>query len=86
MITYLKTSATTVLLGHSQNGLFFPAKSKTPMRLAMFLFAAEHVSRIVRVLSQPGGNLLLVGMGGSGRQSLTRLAAHILNMEVIQVL
>jgi dynein heavy chain, axonemal len=55
------------------------------MRLAMFLFAAEHVSRIVRVLSQSGGNLLLVGMGGSGRQSLTRLAAHILKMEVIQV-
>lgn len=55
------------------------------MNLAMFLFAVEHVSRICRVLSQPGGNMLLVGLGGSGRQSLARLAAFICGMEVIQV-
>ena len=59
--------------------------SKRPMNLAMFLFAVEHVSRICRVLSQPGGNMLLVGLGGSGRQSLARLAAFICGMEVIQV-
>jgi hypothetical protein len=28
--------------------------SKSPMNLAMFLYAAEHVSRICRVLKQPG--------------------------------
>lgn len=56
------------------------------MNLAMFLFAVEHVSRICRVLSQPGGNMLLVGLGGSGRQSLARLAAFICGMEVIQVM
>lgn len=55
------------------------------MNLAMFLFAVEHVSRICRVLSQPGGNMLLVGLGGAGRQSLARLAAFICRMEVIQV-
>ncbi len=59
--------------------------SKRPMNLAMFLFAVEHVSRICRVLSQPGGNMLLVGLGGSGRQSLARLAAFICGMEVFQV-
>ena len=59
--------------------------SKRPMNLAMFLYTAEHISRIVRVLSQPGGNLLCVGVGGSGRQSLTRLSAHICGMQVIQV-
>lgn len=56
------------------------------MNLAMFLFAVEHVSRICRVLSQPGGNMLLVGLGGSGRQSLARLAAFICGMEVFQVI
>ena len=56
------------------------------MNLAMFLFAVEHVSRICRVLSQPGGNMLLVGLGGSGRQSLARLAAFICGMEVFQVM
>ena len=60
--------------------------SKRPMNLAMFLFAVEHVSRICRVLSQPGGNMLLVGLGGSGRQSLARLAAFICGMEVFQVM
>ena len=56
------------------------------MNLAMFLFAVEHVSRICRVLSQPGGNMLLVGLGGCGRQSLARLAAFICGMEVFQVM
>lgn len=61
------------------------AMSKRPMNLAMFLFAVEHVSRVCRVLNQPGGHMLLVGVGGSGRQSLARLASFICGMEVFQV-
>ena len=43
------------------------------------------VCRIIRVIGQPRGNMLLVGIGGSGRQSLSKLASYILEYKVFMI-
>ena len=47
------------------------------MPLVMFLDACDHVARISRIIRQTGGHALLLGVGGSGRQSIARLSSYI---------
>jgi len=63
----------------------YNANTNKPMKLVMFLDAIEHVSKISRVIRQPKGNILLLGVGGSGRQSLTRLASAMSEMTCKQI-
>ncbi|KAL4440889.1 hypothetical protein ABPG74_009302 [Tetrahymena malaccensis] len=58
---------------------------RSSMKLVMFLDACEHIARIARIIRQPQGNALLFGVGGSGRQSLARMATFLSNYKLFQI-
>jgi len=60
-------------------------ESNSIMDLVLFDAALLHITRIARIIQNPSGNCMLIGVGGSGKQSLSRLSAFICGMEVTQL-
>jgi dynein heavy chain len=61
------------------------ANSSRRLDIILFDDAMRHLMRISRCIGMPKGSILLVGVGGSGKQSLTKLGAFCGGQETFQV-
>jgi dynein heavy chain len=77
-LTNLRTTLETALVEYNE--------LNAVMNLVLFDDAVQHIARITRIILQTGGHAMLVGVGGSGKQSLSRLAAHVCGYSVMQIM
>jgi len=60
-------------------------KRDNQMNIVLFSQALNNMCKIYRIIMMAKGHALLVGQGGSGRHSLTKLASYIAEYELFQI-
>lgn len=68
-----------------QKRLEFNNRTKIPIDIVLFNDALKNLCRIHRILSMSNGHALLIGEGGSGRHSLSRLATYLCEYSEFQI-
>jgi dynein heavy chain len=63
----------------------FNKDKKSAFKLVFFDYAILHILRISRVLRQPRGNMVCIGHGGNGKQTLTKFAARTMYCDISTV-
>ena len=59
-------------------------KSKEKIELILFDYSLKHLLRIDRILTKTGEHAVLVGLTGSGRQSLVNIASYIKKFKIFK--
>jgi dynein heavy chain len=78
---YLELSEINTLIPRLDQYLELYNADNTAMNLVFFGDCIQHLTRVARVLKQQRGNAMLVGVGGSGRRSMARLAGSMNEMK-----
>ena len=81
---YDKASSWADMSSHLEGALAEYNETNPVMDLVLFEDAMRHVARISRIIESPGGHGLLVGVGGSGKQSLSKLATYVAGYTTFQ--
>lgn len=55
------------------------------VHLKFFSLACEHVVRVVRVLQQPSGHLIMLGLAGVGKRSCIQMASRVAHCQYHQI-
>ena len=66
-------------------GEYMTEESDKPMDLVLFKDAVEHLCRVSRILRFLRGHAMLVGLGGSGKKSITKLAALLAGCKLMMI-
>ncbi|XP_064610087.1 cytoplasmic dynein 2 heavy chain 1-like isoform X3 [Liolophura sinensis] len=65
-----------------EKGLRMYSRENRDLDILVFKEVLEHIARVDRVLTMPGGSLLLAGRSGVGRRTAVTLVAHMHQMKL----